>query len=256
MLLRLMEEDMPLDVVVFYNTGMEFKSIYDIRDKIIPILNDRGIEYVELHPDYPFLYSMLEKKVKYRWKDGYHYGYGWCGGSCRWATSQKVKAISRFRRSISEESIDYVGIAADEPERLDKEGTSNRRFPLVEWGMTESDCLQYCYKNGYEWTEHSACGDVELYSILDRVSCWCCMNKNLKELRGIRKFLPEYWHGLHYLQDKINTPFKKPYTVDDLEIRFSLEELYMKRGRSITGKEFYKELSDIINIKKNERRVY
>lgn len=38
MLLRLLEENEPLDEVVFYDTGMEFKAIYKIRDKIIEIL--------------------------------------------------------------------------------------------------------------------------------------------------------------------------------------------------------------------------
>lgn len=63
MLLRLVEENWPLDYVVFYNTGMEFDCIYNIRDKVKPILQERGISYVELNPKRPFLYSMLEKKV-------------------------------------------------------------------------------------------------------------------------------------------------------------------------------------------------
>ena len=87
MLLRLLEESYPLDAVVFYNTGMEFDAIYRIRDKIKPILDKQGIELVELHPSEPFIYSMLERPIKYRKKEGLHYGYGWCGGPCRWATS-------------------------------------------------------------------------------------------------------------------------------------------------------------------------
>lgn len=50
MLLRLMEENWPLDIVVFYDTGMEFDCIYKIRDKIRPVLKERGVEYVELKP--------------------------------------------------------------------------------------------------------------------------------------------------------------------------------------------------------------
>lgn len=72
MLLRLMEENWPLDIVVFYDTGMEFDCIYKIRDKIKPVLKERGIEYVELKPKIPFLYSMLEKEVNSRQK-GTHY---------------------------------------------------------------------------------------------------------------------------------------------------------------------------------------
>lgn len=37
----------PLDFVVFYDTGMEFQAIYNIRDKIKPILKDKGIKFSE-----------------------------------------------------------------------------------------------------------------------------------------------------------------------------------------------------------------
>ena len=42
--------------------------------------------------------------------------------------------------------------------------------------MTEKECLKYCYQHGFEWKEAS----VRLYDVLDRVSCWCCANKNKK----------------------------------------------------------------------------
>ena len=38
MILRLIEENKPLDEVVFYDTGMEFEAIYKVRDKILPLL--------------------------------------------------------------------------------------------------------------------------------------------------------------------------------------------------------------------------
>ena len=37
MLLRLIEENKPLDEVVFYDTGMEFQCIYKLRDKILDL---------------------------------------------------------------------------------------------------------------------------------------------------------------------------------------------------------------------------
>lgn len=55
--------------------------------------------------------------------------------------------------------------------------------------MTEKDCLNYCYKNGYKWLEDGKM----LYGILDRVSCWCCANKNNKELDNMWIYLPNYW---------------------------------------------------------------
>ena len=66
MLLRLIEENKPLDEVVFYDTGMEFKCIYNIRDKVVPMLLENNIKYTELKPKEPFEYTMFDKPVKKR----------------------------------------------------------------------------------------------------------------------------------------------------------------------------------------------
>lgn len=78
MLLLIIEKKLPLDEVIFYDTGMEFKAIYNIRDKIQPLLKEHNIKYVELKPKEPFEYTMFEKPVKKR--DGTtSKGYSWCG---------------------------------------------------------------------------------------------------------------------------------------------------------------------------------
>ena len=94
MLLLVLEKEMPLDEVIFYNSGMEFQAIYDIRDRMKPVLEQRGIRFTEVKPDAPFLYDMLEKTINSR-KNGFHHGYGWCGGLCRWGTTLKIKAPGR-----------------------------------------------------------------------------------------------------------------------------------------------------------------
>ena len=60
MVLGLIERGLPLDEVVFYDTGMEFQAIYNVRDRLLPLLADKGIKYTELKPDRPFLYEMIE----------------------------------------------------------------------------------------------------------------------------------------------------------------------------------------------------
>ena len=55
--------------------------------------------------------------------------------------------------------------------------------------MTEKDCLNYCYSKGFDWKENG----IRLYDILDRVSCWCCGNKNKPELENMRIHLPQYY---------------------------------------------------------------
>ena len=73
--------------------------------------------------------------------------------------------------------------------------------------MTEQDCLDYCYAHGWNWRESG----IDLYEILDRVSCWCCSNKNRKELKNIYRYLPEYWQKLKDFQSKTSRPMKKYY---------------------------------------------
>lgn len=50
MVFMLIEKGYPLEEVVFYDTGMEFQAIYNLRDKIKPLLEQHGIKYVELKP--------------------------------------------------------------------------------------------------------------------------------------------------------------------------------------------------------------
>ena len=202
MILRLIEEDKPLDEVVFYDTGMEFQAIYKVRDRILPLLAKKGIKYTELKPDRPFMYDMLEKPIESKQK-GKHNGYGWCGGVCRWGTMFKQKALDEYAEKKN--AIVYIGIAYDEPNRLAKEIKPYKTHPLVDWRMIEGDCLTYCYSKGFDWVESG----IDLYSILDRVSCWCCCNKNKKELYNSWRYLTQYWERLKELQSKIGRPMKK-----------------------------------------------
>ena len=236
MLLRLLEDNKPLDAVMFFDTGMEFDAIYRNRDKMFPMLKIFGVEYVELHPEKPFLYSMYDRPIKKR-NGSIQYGYSWCGGVCRWG--------KRYKAALKDQVIDYVGIAADEPERFEKMQYDGKILPLVEWGMTEADCLKYCRDRHWNWNEETVSGRIDLYDVLDRVSCWCCRNKNLKELHAIHDKLPEYWDRLRAMQSRLDEPMKGPgKSIFDLERRFKLENEWIKAGKKIRTKEFYQALKE------------
>ena len=154
-------------------------------------------------------------------------GYGWCGKQ-RWGTAIKRQLLNGYYQSLERFVIEYVGIAADEAQRIDIKPHKNyaKSYPLIKWGMTEADCLAFCYERGFFWEENG----VRLYDVLDRVSCWCCKNKNRKELKAIYQFLPQYWEKLKELQAQIPMPMKPfsrkgiPYgNVFDLEKVFEQE---------------------------------
>ena len=223
MVLKIIEKKKPLDEVIFYDTGVEFQSIYINWKKLCSILDQHGIKHTVLKPDLPFLYEAFERPIKYKNKPGYHYGYSWCGGACRWGTGNKIMRMTKYIGN----NITYVGIAFDEMHRI--KSNPNKRYPLIEFKMTEKDCLDYCYANGFNWIEPD-CNNIDLYAILDRVSCWCCSNKNLKELRNIYLYLPLYWNKLKEFQSRTDRPMKNYKrkgvpcgSVYDLEKRFENE---------------------------------
>ena len=97
----------------------------------------------------------------------------WCTNLLK--TVPREKFLSELRKNY--DVIEYIGIAADETERITHKCNSrpNVWLPLVEWGMTEADCLKYCKERGYDWGG--------LYEKFGRVSCWCCPLQPLNELR-------------------------------------------------------------------------
>lgn len=64
-----------------------------------------------------------------------------------------------------------------------------QRYPLVEWGVTETDALAYCYKRGFTWGG--------LYHFFSRVSCFLLSFANLlDELRTLRGYFPDLWQRM------------------------------------------------------------
>ena len=132
--------------------------------------------------------------------------------------------------------MQYIGIAADEPTRA-----KEHHYPLMDWGMTEADCLRYCYDRGYDWGG--------LYEIFDRVSCWCCPLQSLPELRKLREYFPALWKKLREMDDSTWRTFKEGYSVRRLEVRFDLENIFLSQGKSIRCREFYRTLHFLTDTK-------
>ncbi len=109
-------------------------------------------------------------------------------------------------------------------------------YPLIEWNMTERDCLQYCYERGFTWGG--------LYEIFHRVSCWCCPLQSFEELRKLRKHFPELWKQLEFWDKNTWRTFKPGYSVKALNVRFDFEEERQAQGKSIRNKEFYTALRE------------
>ena len=232
MLLEMIRRGEHIDEVVFFDTGWEFPQMIAHVEKIKKLVEEHGITFTTLHPAKPFDYWMFEHPKK----NG-DIGWSWCGKSnCRWGTDLKTSAIDKHFNN-EPEHIQCVGMAADEKERCKND--PGKRYPLVEYGITEAECLAGCYAAGYDWGG--------LYKYLDRVSCRFCGFKNLKELRNIYQNMPDVWEELRDYQSRTYMPYRKEgWTIFDLEKRFELEKQFIADGKSIHNKEFHKCLRDLL----------
>lgn len=213
MLNKMIKLKMDIDEVVFFDTGWEFDAVYKNINDHKQMLDRLGIKFTVLEPQKPFDYLAFEKEVHKR--DGtIQQGYSWCGGLCRWGTTEKLKALEKYCKG----EIEYVGLAHDEQKRIMKERKGTKMFLLDVWKMTEADALHHCYENGIEYLEEG----YRLYDLLVRASCYCCGNKNLKELSNIYHCLPNYWQRLKDMQARTPRLYKK-IGIDALEHRFEQE---------------------------------
>lgn len=233
LMLELIRRKYPLDEVITFDTGWEFSAMYEHLERCKKICEENSINFVVLHPEKDFNYLAFDHITKSGKK-----GYSWCGGNCRWGTTIKAQTLDKYAKQ-HKNSIVYIGIAFDEKHRLEREynKSTNKKFPLVEWKLTEADCLKICYDAGLDFGG--------MYKFLDRVSCKFCKNKNLKELRNIRTNYPDDWEELKDFQRKTDRPYKgKGQSVFDLEKRFDFEEERIAHGLSITNRDFFKELKE------------
>lgn len=243
MLLRMIEEKMPIDDILFCDTGLEFPEMIDHINKVEKYI-ERPITRIKSERN--FMWYATEKPVTRRTakvsgiKPGDNeYGYGWPNMFTRWCTSNlKTDVIKRYLQELINkyEIVQYVGIASDEPKRI-KEG---KRYPLVQWGMTEKECLQYCYNRGFNWNG--------IYDIWDRISCYCCPLQSLEDLRKLKKYRPELWENLRRMDEALsktcrpNFKFTKSFT--DIELRFEVEDEFISHDKKLRTKEFFQTLRD------------
>lgn len=239
MLLRLIEEKRPIDRILFCDTGLEFPQMYDHLNKLEQYI---GRKITRLKAEYSFEYYFLEYMPKRKNPALRQYtGNSWAGPNNRWCTGRlKINVVNKYLKELKKnyDVVEYIGIAADEPKRV-----KHACYPLVEWGMTEKDCLDYCYAHGFDWGG--------LYEIFHRVSCWCCPLQPLSELRKLYECFPELWKQLRKWDDGTWQKFRADYSVRDLEMRFELEKEWLAVGKNIRCRNFYTELKERIMKKQD-----
>lgn len=218
MLLKMIENNMNIDEIIFCDTTAEFPEMYKHIEKVESYIK-RPI--TTLKSPYTFEYIMFEY-VKRKGKNKGSKGYSWPNFRIRWCTYLFKRQLIRqhLKQYKNYDIIEYHGIALDEIERTKKNKDGrNIKHPLIDWQMTEKDCLEYCYDKGFNWNG--------LYEKFARVSCYLCPLQRLGELKVLYTEFPELWAYMKELDKRsikqFGRKFRSDYSIEELETKFDKE---------------------------------
>ena len=218
MLLKMIENNMQIDEIIFCDTTAEFPEMYKHIEKVEKYINRK---ITILKKNFNFEYYMFEH-VKTRGKNKGSKGYTWPDFRNRWCTYLFKRQLIRqyLKQYKGYNIIEYHGIALDEIERTKKNKDGrNIKYPLIDWQMTEKDCLEYCYDKGFDWNG--------LYEKFARVSCYLCPLQRLGELKVLYTEFPELWAYMKELDKRsikqFDRKFRSDYSIEELETKFDKE---------------------------------
>lgn len=124
---------------------------------------------------------------------------------------------SSLAQGVDTNIVQYLGIAADEPERIKRHTRPGIILPLVEIGWNEEYCRQWCEENDLL---------SPIYTTSARGGCWFCHNQSVEQLRLLRKNYPDLWELLlKWDWDSPVSFHSDGRTVHDFDLRFYAEDL-------------------------------
>ena len=204
MLLRMIEMGMPIDTVMFADTGKEFPQLYAYVDRMEKHVTSLGIEFQRVAPkktwDDWFFGEVTRGKMM-----GKQRGWPLMFFHCYWSREAKHKTMDPLCRG----NIRYLGFGVNEKKRV----TAARKqeeiwaVPLADWNWTEAMCLEYLEKIG--WAE-------QFHRDFNRTGCFLCPKQGEKALETLRTKYPDQWKELMWYAKRTTGDFKPGISYQDL----------------------------------------
>lgn len=169
-----------------------------------------NVEIIRSKKDYLDLFYGVCENSKYIERIGKYHGF-LIGGKCAANRDLKVKTINDYYKTLDKDVIQYVGIAIDEPERLQRLKGTNKVSLLKKYKVTEQQAYELCKK--YDLLSPS-------YEFTKRGGCWFCPNQTPDELAHLKQNHPELWEELRKLskvENLISYGFKYGKTIEQVE---------------------------------------
>lgn len=146
------EHNEPLDLIIFSevmfdeNISGELPEHIDfIKNKAIPKFNEWGYEVKILHSNKTYMECFHHRTIRGK-NIGMKKGFA-MSGHCDVQRDCKLKPIKEFWKNIDDHFTQYIGIAIDEPVRIERIAKTENGISLLEkYGYTEKMAFDLCEK--------------------------------------------------------------------------------------------------------------
>ena len=226
------EHNEPLDEIVYCevmfdeNISGELPEHRDfIYNVAIPKFEEWGYKVTVLRSKETYMdvfFHIVENPRKHQDRKGKKSGFA-MSGKCNVQRNCKLKPINEYWK-LHKDDVQYIGIAIDEPKRLERIANTKHKISLLEkYNYTEEMAKQKCIQYGLL---------SPIYDFTNRGGCWFCPNAKCKELRNLFDNHRILWDILLDLEDepdKIAEIFNviTKTSIHDKDEQFRLEDAQM-----------------------------
>ena len=182
----------------------------------IPALERMGVKVIVLRSEKTYV-DLFTGRVTRGPKKGMVRSFPICG-RCAVQRDCKVRPIQRYQKTLPPGTVQYIGIAWDEQERLLRLEDGRQVSLLAKYNFTEQDAWEFCRKAGLLSPD---------YEFTDRGGCWFCPNAKRKELRHLYDHHPDLWSKMLELQalpGKVTEKFNRTQRFSDIDAIFRQED--------------------------------
>lgn len=187
-----------------------------IYETAIPALERMGVRVIVLRSKKTYV-ELFTGRITRGPKKGMVRSFPLCG-KCAVQRDCKVRPIERYQKTLPSETVQYVGIAQDEQDRLLRLKGGRQVSLLEKYNFTEQDARQLCEDAGLL---------SPVYAFTDRGGCWFCPNAKRAELRHLYDHHPDLWARMLKLQaipGKATEKFNRKQKFSDIDSLFRQED--------------------------------
>lgn len=195
MTLRLLELGEPLDYIVFSDTTLEFKEMYEYIAKLDDFIIRKYNKKITILQPRKSYEEWVFGEVTSGEMIGQIRGVPLVAHPCYWRREAKDMPFQRWVKDneIGEYKI-YVGYTFREYDRWKNIDQYNAIAPLVKWKWNEPDVQKYLKDNMME---------NKLYQHFDRTGCGICQKQGMDAKYQVYKNYPDQWSYMCSIEEKL-----------------------------------------------------